>query len=120
MGGAERSRGGVRHEKGGVILETTSDLSPPVRLSAGAEVPPFSGRGLKNRSLLVGVALSLANQRLQLRWHKTAGKQEVDASPGKVVVLPLLPQLQVLDVIRNPDGWMGGWVSGWMGGWVGG
>lgn len=52
------------------------------------------------RVLLVGVALAVANRSVAPLAHMTTEpeKQEVDASPGEAVILPLLPQLQVLDV----------------------
>lgn len=55
----------------------------------------------------------------------TLAQQEVEASPGEAVILPLLPQLQVLDVIRKPGGtregrtWMSGWVEERVDEWVG-
>lgn len=48
----------------------------------------------------MGVALAVANQSVATLAQMTTEpeKQEVDASPGEAVILPLLPQLQVLDV----------------------
>lgn len=48
----------------------------------------------------MGVALAVANQSVATLDQMTTEpeEQEVDASPGEAVILPLLPQLQVLDV----------------------